>query len=176
LQRLTLEGNRGVDDTGVVQLCAAAPATLQHLHLSACSITPASLKPLATELPALRSLGLLGCQLGSQGGAGVLAGLLRGDVATGSSPDRGFKAAPFQALEELIVSATQLDAGSLMQVLDALQAPGVAPRLTSVEVGGNPGCEDEAFFQRVEELRAARPELAVHWRSGDQAPPAGVSS
>lgn len=51
-----------------------------------------------------------------------------------------------------------------------------SPSLQVLEMGANPATQDDSFLARTEGLKAARPGLQLHWRSGDDQgpPPSGL--
>jgi hypothetical protein len=83
----------------------------------------------------------------------------------------------FGQLRGLNLSCCQLSLQHLQALVDALapqqqQQQGSAhvacPVLATLEVGGNPGTQSGGFEGAVQQLRAARPGLDVHWRVVDK--------
>lgn len=51
--------------------------------------------------------------------------------------------------------------------MEAVSSDGVLPSLGTLELGANPGIQDDGFEELVGQLRAKRPGLDVHWRVAD---------
>lgn len=81
----------------------------------------------------------------------------------------------FQSLKELNVAGCSLSLQQLATLMRAVAAgsSNCLPLLQTLELGANPGVQEEGFEELVGQLRAGRPGLDVHWRVADSdgAPP-----
>jgi hypothetical protein len=80
----------------------------------------------------------------------------------------------FSSLKELNLAGCSLTLQQLSSVMLAVAAGGnCLPLLQTLELGANPGVQEEGFEEVVGQLRAGRPGLDVHWHvaDSDNAPP-----
>lgn len=73
----------------------------------------------------------------------------------------------FGSLEELNVVGCSLQYDQLCRLLLVVGADAQCGRLHTLEIGANPGVNNDGFEGVLEKCRAARPGLDIHWRSGD---------
>ncbi|PNH12768.1 Protein NLRC3 [Tetrabaena socialis] len=160
LCKLNLAGNSAIDDSGAAalghQLASGTAAALEHLDLSGTQVGPQTVQALSRS-PGLSHLSVVGCPLQSAGADALVASLCS-------------EGGCWAELQELCLSGTGLDAAHAGAVLGGLTSGG-APKLKSLEIGANPALQDDGFAALVDTLRAARPEVAVFWRSGDDPVP-----
>ncbi|GLC43128.1 hypothetical protein PLESTB_000860100 [Pleodorina starrii] len=187
LQVLCLAENPGLADADVAALgtalaagrleatqaeAEATSAPLAHLDVSGTGAGPEAVAALS-EAVGLRHLSLVGCPLGAAGAAALAASLSQPageEAAVAAEATCGRGPRRWGALRELCVSGTGLTGEGLAALFGALGAGG-APVLQSLEVGANPGNQEDSFEGLLDTLRAARPGLAVYWRSGDDPAP-----
>ena len=144
------------------------------LDLSGAEVDAAAVRALA-GIPGLASLSLFGATLDSGGdgnggsGGGALEAIAAALSARAGGGGGSETLAPFAALRELNLSGCRLGAADLLRLLAAVEAApadgGGALRL--VEVGANPGADDEGFQEAAAALRERRPGVDVHFRAGD---------
>lgn len=167
---LVLAGNAGMADGTVAALVGCAtPAEgggsstresserrpqLTSLDVSGTGADAAAIAALA-RVPGLQSLALFGCHFGERGAAALAAGIAAGG---------------FAALRALTISGCALNLPAVQLILGALMEaqPDGSPRcpgLRSIEVGANAATQDDEMEGLVEALKAARPDVALHWRS-----------
>lgn len=99
---------------------------------------------------------MLGCKLGDEG---IQA------LATCLSESQAF-----QNLQEIGISGVGMGLAGFAPLCHAL-AKGHGAALVCLEMGSNPACQDDGLHPLIGELRDSRPDLAVHWRSGDMPGP-----
>lgn len=172
-----------------------------HLDLSEAAIGAAGIRALAA-VPRLTQLSLFACNLGGTPAASSGTGNDGGDGDNSNNQAAPIDALQaciagggFAALRTLNLSVCQLGlahlrglVASLLASTDAAAAAAAnaggltaaaCPALATLELGGNPCSQEDGFEDVVQGLRAARPELDVHWRAtdagdaaaGDAAPP-----
>ncbi|KIY97525.1 hypothetical protein MNEG_10436 [Monoraphidium neglectum] len=117
------------------------------------------------RLPGLEGLALFRAAL-SDAAVAALCGAVAASGGEGGGEGHA-EERQFAGLRNLNLSGCGLGLASLKQLLAALERAGAGSPLRLVEVGANPGADEAEFHEAAAALKAARPELDVHWRAAD---------
>jgi len=137
---------------------AVAAAGDLDLDLAGSDLEAPAMHALA-HIPGLKTLALFGATLSSD----ALASLNQALSTRGSSGS-----APLAHLRELNLCGCRLEQDALTRLLVAIEAGATTDgALALVEVGANPGADEEAFQAAAGEMRERQPRIDVHWRAAD---------
>jgi len=150
LKQLILRDN-GLGNEGVRALAASLPSgrCLVELDVGSNKIDGGALLALAAMQ--VQKLGVFANALGDSGARELAA----------AASDGGFA-----MVEELDVSGCEVSLVGMRAFLQAVQGGGVA-KLKVLLLGANPAVQEEGWEEEVHEVRKARPELDVAWRTND---------
>jgi hypothetical protein len=159
----------GAADTATAPTAAPLAVVVEELDVGGASLDAVAVRALAL-VPGLRHLSLFSCA--SLGGGAetttttseAVQALCEALSSTSSAP----APASFSSLEHLGLAACGLGAQALAALLESVTggAEGSATTLRCLELGGNPGVQDDAFEAAVNRARERRPSLDVAWRAG----------
>lgn len=140
---------------------SAAVVVVEELDVGGAAVDAAAVRALAA-VPGLRHLSLFSCaSLGGAEEEQEASAAVRAlcDALSSSS------SSSFPALEHLGLAACGLNAAALAALLESTTS-GAAASLSCLEIGGNPGVQDDAFEEAVNAARERRPSLNIAWRAG----------